>query len=595
MTPFAKAMNAISKEQMNIATDFKYITKQLGIVPKNLRKKIPGEGYSKEQAIRMYIWNKQGMEIPGASKRDVADMKKYIENNAELKLFAEKLIEINKGDGYVKPSETWLSGSIKTDLMEGVGTTKRTKHLVEWQRNADAVFTKENLNKLEAAFGSGYRESLENMLYRMKTGRNRNFGTDSVTGRFTDWLTSSIGTIMFFNTRSAILQTVSSLNYINFKDNNPLKAGLAFANQPQYWKDFNKLFNSDFLRARRAGLRINVNEADIAQMAQKNGVQGAINYILEKGFLPTQIADSFAIAAGGSTMYRNRVKTYVKQGFELKVAEEKALRDWREISEESQQSSRPDRISMQQAGPLGRIILAFANTPSQYARLMKRGIQDLAAGRGDAKTNMSKVLYYGFAQNLMFNAMQQAVFALSFDDEEENLDKGASVANGMVDSILRGMGIQGAMFAAAKNAVIRIATPGEDPDKAAYELSRVSPPISSKLSRVNQAVRSMKWDRDEMIDKGWSLDNPAYLAAANLISAGTNIPIDRAIKKTNNLVEAMNRDNEWWERLALLGGWQGWEIGLDEGEVQPSIYNGNNTPKKIQRKSGTERKRIKRK
>ena len=27
----------------------------------------------------------------------------------------------------------------------------------------------------------------------------------------------------------------------------------------------------------------------------------------------------------------------------------------------------------------------------------------------------------------------------------------------------------------------------------------------------------------------------------------------------------MNRDNEWWERLALLGGWQGWEIGLDEG------------------------------
>ena len=204
----------------------------------------------------MYIWNKQGMEIPGASKRDVADMKKYIENNAELKLFAEKLIEINKGDGYVKPSETWLSGSIKTDLMEGVGTTKRTKHLVEWQRNADAVFTKENLNKLEAAFGSGYRESLENMLYRMKTGRNRNFGTDSVTGRFTDWLTSSIGTIMFFNTRSAILQTVSSLNYINFKDNNPLKAGLAFANQPQYWKDFNKLFNSDFLRARRAGLSL---------------------------------------------------------------------------------------------------------------------------------------------------------------------------------------------------------------------------------------------------------------------------------------------------------------------------------------------------
>jgi hypothetical protein len=66
------------------------------------------------------------------------------------------------------------------------------------------------------------------------------------------------------------------------------------------------------------------------------------------------------------------------------------------------------------------------------------------------------------------------------------------------------------------------------------------------------------------MEKGWSLDNPAYLAGANVVAALTNVPLDRAIKKTNNVVTATSQDLETWERLALLGGWQDWEIGVDE-------------------------------
>ena len=119
---------------------------------------------------------------------------------------------------------------------------------------------------------------------------------------------------MFFNTRSALLQTISSINFVNFTDNNILAAGKAFANQKQYWSDFMTLMNSDFLKERRGGLRINVNEADIADMAKKGGARGAINKLLEFGFTPTQIADSFAIASGGATFYRNRIKSLKKQG-----------------------------------------------------------------------------------------------------------------------------------------------------------------------------------------------------------------------------------------------------------------------------------------
>tara|TARA_A100001201_G_scaffold143570_1_gene145885 strand:- start:419 stop:8185 length:7767 start_codon:yes stop_codon:yes gene_type:complete len=572
LDPYSRAMQNISNSRLALMNDYKMLKKQLKIVPKNLRKKVPGEPYTREQAVRVYIWNTQGMEVPGISKADLKDLTNYVTNDAELKVFADQLININKGDGYIKPKFGWPAGSITTDLLQGLNTTTRSKYLERWQQNVDIIFSEKNLNKLEAAYGKPYREALENMLQRMKTGRNRNFAGDTLTGKFTDWLTNSIGTIMFFNTRSALLQTISSINYINFSDNNPLAAAKAFANQKQYWSDFMKLMNSDFLKERRSGLRINVNEADIADMAKQGGVQGVISRLLELGFLPTQIADSFAIASGGATFYRNRIKTYVKQGMDQTAAEKQALSDWREVSEENQQSSRPDRISMQQAGPLGRIILAFGNTPMQYARLIKKAAMDLRAGRGDTRTNISKILYYGFVQNLIFNALQQAIFALAFGDEEpedeEKIDKYIGIANGMADSLLRGGGIGGAIVSVGKNSIIRIQKELEKDrpklEKVGYEITKLSPPISSKLSRINQAARSYQWDKEEMINGGWSLDNPAFLAAANVISALTNIPLDRLVKKVNNVTDATGQDLELWERLALLGGWQDWEIGLDK-------------------------------
>ena len=65
-----------------------------------------------------------------------------------------------------------------------------------------------------------------------------------------------------------------------------------------------------------------------------------------------------------------------------------------------------------------------------------------------------------------------------------------------------------------------------------------------------------------MIDKGFSLDNPAYLAGGKVVSALTNIPLDRAIKKANNVVQATTQDLEAWERIGLLGGWSDWELGI---------------------------------
>ena len=306
-------------------------------------------------------------------------------------------------------------------------------------------------------------DSHRQLKHTKNTNRIRDY-KNKLTNRFANWVNNSVGAIMFFNGRSAVLQTLSTVNYINWNDNNVAKAAAAFANQPQFWKDFAYIFNSDMLKQRRSGNQRSVSESELAQVAatSSNPAGAVLQKLLDLGFLPTQMADSFAIAAGGAPMYRNRVKTYMKQGMSKADAEAKAFTDFQKITEESQQSSRPDMISSQQASPLGRLILAFQNTPMQYARLTKKAILDLKNGRGDAKTNISKIIYYGAAQNLIFGALQTAMFKFMFDDEEDEeklaqdkKNKTLRLTNGMVDSFLRGTGVAGAIVATLKNMLMR--------------------------------------------------------------------------------------------------------------------------------------------
>ena len=592
LNPYAKAMASIAKERIALTSAYKAILKTLKVVPKNLRKEIPGEGFTREQAVRVYMWNKDGLSVPGISDTDLKMLIETVENDKKLKNFADQLLSLQP-EGLASPAESWLAGSIDQDLLASLNTTKRIQYLQEWKENVDAIFSKDNLNKLEAIYGKPYRIALESMLKRMESGRNRSYGGDALTSRLTDWISNSVGAIMFFNTRSAVLQTISSINFINWSDNNLLAAAGAFANQKQYWSDFTKLMNSDFLKDRRGGLKINVNESDIAEMAatSKNKAKGVISGLLKLGFLPTQIADSFAIASGGSTFYRNRIKSLMKEGMTKAEAEQQAMIDFSETAEESQQSSRPDRISQQQAGPLGRMILAFANTPAQYARLTKKAILDLKNGRGDAKANISKIIYYGVAQNIIFTALQQALFATLFDDEEEEKesDKYIRGANSMLDSFLRGIGFAGAAVSVGKNIALKIVEQSEKKnpkyEDAALKLLDISPPISSKVSKLRSAGRIFSWNKKDIREKGLSYDNPANEAIGKIISATTNIPVDRAIQKADNIQNALAEDTDTWQRIALLAGWKDWELGIQETKKKKRKGSKRSTKRSSKRSS----------
>ena len=206
--------------------------------------------------------------------------------------------------------------------------------------------------------------------------------------------------------------------------------------------------------------------------------------------------------------------------------------------------------------------------------MIQKAASDLKNGRGDAKTNISKIIYYGLAQNILFNSLQQALFALSFDDEDETSEeiknkKYASIINGMTDSLLRGMGFAGAAVSTVKNAIIKIAE-GKKAQDSAIEMLSISPPISSKIKKLRSAGRTWDWNKKEIKEKGWSLDNPAWLAISQVISASTNVPLDRGVRKITNLKDAADAESEEWQRIGNVLGWAKWELEWNKEKVKKS-------------------------
>ena len=573
------------------------------------------KGYTNDQIIRIHLWSTTGYDLEkliGMKPDQVQEINKFIRQNYGQLQFLDDLKKVyfNNENKYPEPDKEWITGTLTTDLLNFTNTITRAEAFKPFYDNIEAIFgsfdkqkgrlSGDNLNKVKALYGTDFVKALESSLYRISTGKNRSYQLDQQGNTILNWMNNSIGTIMFFNTRSALLQTISNVNFTNWTDNNPFMMAKTWSNQPQFWKDFTFLFNSDYLKARRGGLKTDINEQEIADAAAKSDkkVAAVIATILKKGFLPTQYADSFAIALGGASFYRNRVNSYKNNGLTQKEAETEAFKDFREISEETQQSSRPDKISMEQAGFAGRLILAFQNTPMQYNRLAKKAGLDLINGRGDIKTNISKIIFYLGVQNAIFYSLQQALFAIYFDEEEDEKKKTKTdkeryfdVVNGMADSILRGSGVYGALISTLKNATLETIeqTKKKNPQyiNTIKELSGISPPLNSKFRKLLSIDRRFRYKQEleKMRTMGLETKNPAVLSAADALSVGFNLPADRVLRKINNLRTALEEETQLWQSIALSMGYSTYDVGISE-------FKSSSTPPETK---GLKKKKIKKK
>ena len=563
LKPYSDAIAALDTEILNKSKAWAAMSKGF-----DFNQKVDGSPYTLGDAIKVYNALKEGKDPGIAKKKHLDALIHAVESNSEILDLANEIadsfpIDLKSG---------WQNRSFAKEIYDSINDGARKRHLETFSANVDAIFNDTTLDLIADQFGVKYKQALVNTLKRMKSGRNRT-ANDANANAYMNWLNRAVGTTMFLNTRSAVLQLLSTLNFIGKPGNNLFQATAAFANRKQWNEDYKKLWDSDYLTNRRDGAKFDVLADEIA-----NDPDNWISKILQKGFLPTRYADSFAIALGGASFYRNRVNSLVKEGMSEADAEVQAMKDWRQAAEESQQSSDPSKISEIQASSIGKIIYAFANTPFQYARITKRKLQDLTSGRSAAEGSVQKdlgtIFYYSMAQALIFNALQSGLVALLMsddeDDEELKQEKYASMLERSLTSFAKSTGNPGAvastLYAMMKEGYLQ-QTGKKRPDANAFAVTAtsISPPLNSKLRDIAGAYRAYNKieDGDAFTP---SLDNEALTMAGEVASVA-GLPLDRVIRKARHLAAISNEEAELWQKIWMLAGWSEWELGVDEPNV----------------------------
>ena len=157
----------------------------------------------------------------------------------------------------------------------------------------------------------------------------------------------------------------------------------------------------------------------------------------------------------------------------------------------------------------------------------------------------------------------------------------AKIANGVADTLLRGTGVYGAAATTVKNIILEAIKQQKskrtDYTKAALKSLTLSPPIDTKVRKLMSAARAFTYKQSlkDMKTKGASVDNPAALAAGQVISAAANVPIDRFIIKARNIKGALDQQNETWQQIALALGYSEWQLGIEKDksdEAKPIKY-----------------------
>ena len=107
--------------------------------------------------------------------------------------------------------------------------------------------------------------------------------------------------------------------------------------------------------------------------------------------------------------------------------------------------------------------------------------------------------------------------------------------------------------------------PGPKYDENTWKLLEVSPPLSIKAKKYKGGMRDYEMNSWRPESKEiFNINNPSYRAAAKVIAATTNIPLDRLFQKMENIQGALDSTNESWQRVAMFMGWPKWQLEDDK-------------------------------
>ena len=168
----------------------------------------------------------------------------------------------------------------------------------------------------------------------------------------------------------------------------------------------------------------------------------------------------------------------------------------------------------------------------------------------------------------------------------------------MMDSVLRGSGIYGAILSTVKNTFNVYRKQDEkgytgDQAYTIIEAANISPPIGSKLRKIYSAIQTRKFNKEVMGVHPWDIiidgkynPSPTYEIIGSLTSAIGNLPLDRLLIEAKGVAEAFDSRNTMMQRVALALGWRTWGVGAKNEEfdlLKIEVRERKKEDKKIQK------------
>ena len=450
----------------------------------------------------------------------------------------------------------------QADLQAYIRGPLRTLSYLDFSRAASNFFGKDQVQAAKAAYGDVWVDSVKDSLKRIITGRNTIVPT-TPQGKFLNKLLNyQIGGIMFLNVRSGLLQLLSTFNYLG-EDYNAVRLGLADKAATQKARDYIK--NSPWYAQRGKG-KTDVALDELLSSPNTNLLEAAI----EKGYSITKMGDKLATTWHGSHYMAGKYKKYVKDGLSEQEAIEKAYQDFVRVTEETQQSTRPERLGKQQTTGIGKFLLAFANTPQQYNRKIVRALKDIKGlrnvktpeARKRVKQAAKEIAWYGAIQNAIFGSLQSLSFmAIGLDASDDEEVRTERWVNSFINTILRGAGLYGAAIASLKDVVLAV----QRDKPVASAVVGISPAASSLIRNIERASGQKPiYARSEALsDLDADTAKAVYQIASGLSAAG--VPADRMLKLTEQIADLAASDLDALQKLLRVSGWERYQIGESAG------------------------------
>jgi hypothetical protein len=273
----------------------------------------------------------------------------------------------------------------------------------------------------------------------------------------------------------------------------------------------------------------------------------------------TKYGDVGAILIGGTPYYMSMKKKYIKEGMSEAEAKDKAMFDFVNATEETQQSSAVHELSnLQRGSEFFKIFTMFKTSQSQYLRKgFYSPMRNLAKGRGTVQ-DIKNIAMFQVILPSLFGLVTKGLLPIKRlleDDDEFDKDL-KDLGKDVVFGNFGGLPFVGESVKAYLQYV--------DEDGKRRASTGFNSPAIEGVSKLTNAFA--KATADLLEEEDFDTEEFFEDLLIPLVEMRTGFPVNNAKKLTKDNLERIGKGNFSHEKLMKYLGWSDYSLGIDKKE-----------------------------